>query len=265
MRTKTLLVAAAALAVSVATSMAQTTYSQNVVGYVNLTVPAHGFQLVANQLQNGSDANQTNNSVNTAFSGLVSDPNGVLNTTLYSWNGAGYNIYQYFIIADADTYFGADFGNGFYDPVGNLAPASLNQGSGSFLYNPSGSSLTATITGNVVQGTNHLTISTGFNIYSIVPPIAGGIASTNSWASFPGTSDPNGVNNDTLYQWNGAGYNIYQYFTIADADTYFGADSGNGFYDPVGNLVAASIPVGQAFFIKHFTAPVAWTTTFTVQ
>ena len=38
MRTKTLLFAAAALAASITASQAQTVYSQNVVGYINITV-----------------------------------------------------------------------------------------------------------------------------------------------------------------------------------------------------------------------------------
>jgi hypothetical protein len=252
------------MAVGVATSMAQT-YSQNVVGYYNIVIPAHHFQLVANQLKNGSDANQTNNNVSTIFSGLVSDANGVNNTTLYKWNGAGYNVYQYFTIADADAWFGLDSGNGFYDAIGNLITTPLNQGSGSFLSNPSANAITNTVTGNVVQGTNVISITTGYNIYSFVPPVAGGIATTNGFANFPGTSDPNDVNNDTLYQWNGSGYNVYQYFTIADADAWFGLDSGNGFYDAIGNLVPANIPVGQAFFIHHFTAPVSWTNSLVVQ
>src|ERR1035441_5236741 len=51
MRTKTLLIAAAALAVGVATSMAQT-YSQNVVGYYNLNMVA-GYNMVSVQLAVG--------------------------------------------------------------------------------------------------------------------------------------------------------------------------------------------------------------------
>ncbi len=267
MRTKILLSAVAALALGVASSMAQTTYSQNVVGYINSPIPAGGFGIFANQLINGSDPNQTNNSVNTMISsGLVSDPNGVVNTVLYYWNGHGYNVFQYFTIADADTYFGADFGNGFYDNGGALAPGTLNQGAGSFLFNPSGSPVTTTVVGNVLQGTNVVNIVQGFNLLSLSQPIATNIAAAVTYANFPGTSDPNGINNDVLYYWNGHGYNVFQYFTIADADTYFGADSGNGFYDNGGVLFTTPVPVGQAFFIDHLVAsPVTWTVTFTVQ
>ena len=60
MRTKTLLIAAAALAVGILASSAQT-YSQNVVGYVNVTLGDNAFWFLGNQLINGSDANKTNN------------------------------------------------------------------------------------------------------------------------------------------------------------------------------------------------------------
>ena len=66
MRTKTLLIAAAALAVGITSSEAQV-YSQNVVGYVNMTVPAGHYQIVGNQLINGSDANQANGDVQACF------------------------------------------------------------------------------------------------------------------------------------------------------------------------------------------------------
>src|ERR1039457_2066957 len=49
MRTKVLL-CAAALAASLASSMAQNVYSLNVVGYVNVTLPAFEFSCVANPL-----------------------------------------------------------------------------------------------------------------------------------------------------------------------------------------------------------------------
>lgn len=61
MRTKTLLIAAAAMAAGVATSMAQTTYSQNVVGYANVVLKGNGqFSLVANPFDDGNGNIQTN-------------------------------------------------------------------------------------------------------------------------------------------------------------------------------------------------------------
>src|SRR5665213_2280842 len=97
MRTKTLLIAAAALAAATISSQAQV-YSQNIVGYINTTVPngAHQFQFIANQLQTVT-ANGTNKIQDVfGFSALTSDPNGVTNTVLYYWNGAGYTLYTYY-------------------------------------------------------------------------------------------------------------------------------------------------------------------------
>ncbi|MCX7723419.1 MAG: hypothetical protein N2379_10260, partial [Verrucomicrobiae bacterium] len=65
MRTKTLLAAAAILAVPLATTVAQTNvYSQNVVGYINLTL-TNQITLVANQLD--LDGTGTNNTVLTVL------------------------------------------------------------------------------------------------------------------------------------------------------------------------------------------------------
>jgi len=55
MRTKTLFLAAAALAAGLATSMAQNVYSVNIVGYVNVTNPATAYTLFANPLDNGTN------------------------------------------------------------------------------------------------------------------------------------------------------------------------------------------------------------------
>lgn len=271
MRTQKLLVAVATLAVSAVTSMAQV-YSQNIVGYVNVTVPAHGFNLIANQLVSGSDANKTNNDINSLFSGLTSDPNGVNNTVLYKWTGAGYGIYQYFTGADFDTIVGNPPGTsvaGFYDGAGTLAAnVSLNQGSGSFLYNPSASGVTVTMVGTVPQTTNVIAVTPGFNIYSFYAPVATNLESSASLANFPGTSDPNGVSNDVLYLWTGNGYGISQYFTAADYDVIVGNPPGTtttpGFYDGAGTLISSTVPVGRAFFLRHYGATKYWTNSLVV-
>ena len=53
MRTKTLLLSAAVGAAGLVAASAQTVYSVNSVGYINLSVPA-GFSMIANQLDNGT-------------------------------------------------------------------------------------------------------------------------------------------------------------------------------------------------------------------
>ena len=77
---------AAALAAGVISSQAQTVYSQNVVGYVNVSIPAGKLQMVANQLDTGS------NTLDNVFqgTGLVSG-----STVVLEWTGAGYNQYTY--------------------------------------------------------------------------------------------------------------------------------------------------------------------------
>jgi hypothetical protein len=266
---KTLLAVAAALAASVISSQAQV-YSQNVVGYYNTITPTHKFNFFANQLTTGTDAAQTNDNVNLVLTnGFTSDPNGNTNSILYVWTGAGYGIIlTYFTVADADAYFGADFGNGWYDGNGNLSSQAITPGVAGFIYNGASGSITNTFVGTVPQGTNLLAIPTGFKTFSIVEPVSTNIDSVLT--AFPGTSDPNGNNNDTYYLWTGTGFGvILQYFTAADANTYFGAAAGNGFYD--GNGVnqdsnpADQPVVGAGFMIHHFVAPVTWTNVFNVQ
>ena len=77
MRTKTSILCAVLVAAGVATSMAQT-YSQNIVGYVNL-VQSPGFRIIANPL------NATNNDVSNLFQ---NPPPGL---AIYKFNGFGYD------------------------------------------------------------------------------------------------------------------------------------------------------------------------------
>jgi hypothetical protein len=268
MRTKTLLLSAAALAAGVLSSLAQSSnvYSLNVVGYYNVPVTANGYAFLANQLTNAA------NNVNTALTnGPRSDVNGIVNTVLFKWNGIGYNLYQFFTGPDADNFFliGPGSPNGWYDAVGNLAVATLDQGSGNYLFNPSGTAITNTIIGEVPQRAFSIPVVAGFNALSIAPPVATNF--DGAFASFPGTSDPNGTTNDVYFKFNGAGYNVVQYFTGPDADNYFliGPGSPSGWYDAIGNFQSTSptfIPkVGEAFFILHTGPTKTWTYSFTVQ
>src|ERR1700744_2623354 len=83
MRTKTLLIAAAALAAGVISSEAQV-YSQNIVGYINLPL-SPGYTLIGNQLS--TDLTGTNNTVASVFG-----TNLLVNTAVLAWEPgiAGY-------------------------------------------------------------------------------------------------------------------------------------------------------------------------------
>jgi len=86
MNTKTLLIAAAALAATVISSEAQV-YSQNVVGYANITCPPGQFSLIGNQFDTGS------NTLNNVLSaGLVSN-GGTGGTTASFWTGTAFSTW----------------------------------------------------------------------------------------------------------------------------------------------------------------------------
>lgn len=266
---KTLLAAAAILAVGGLASQAQV-YSQNVVGYVNLSVPSKGFSFVANQLVNGTDASQTNNDVEAVLTTgqYVSDPTGGGQcSTLYLWANGGYNIYQYFSAADASN-LGIGSSAGWYDGnyaflnVANGNAASLGQASGAFIYNNASTNINITLIGVVPQGTNVVTIAPGYTPVSVAAPISVDINSKG----FVGTSDPAGGGNcTTLYDWSSGGYNIYQYFSAADAAN-LGIGSAAGWYDGNYSLQTVADPVGQAAFIfQPSGAPTLyWTNSFSV-
>jgi hypothetical protein len=274
MRTKTLLIAAAVLAVGVASSLAQT-YSQNLVGYVNMTIGAGKYQIVGNTLVNGSDVGQTNNDINACLgAGFVSDPAGPpsgANSVYIAWGGAGYSApLYYFNAADATTWETFASPAGWYDDLGNYAAATLPQGKSAFVKNASGAPMTVTITGNVLQGTNTaITIATGYALYSLQQPI-----STNASVAGYGlpqglTSDPAGPPsglNDVLIGWGGTAFSVPLYwFNANDATTWETFASPAGWYDDLGNLAPAAAAVNQGFFILHHGAGVVWTNKFTVQ
>lgn len=266
MRTKTLLLSAAALLAGLLSTQAQNVYSANVVGYYNVSVPAHaggGYWFLGNQLSN------TTNDISVVLTnGPVSDPNGNLNTVLAIWNGTSYKNYYYFTDADALNNFGVSSGNGWYDLGGTFYHDPLDPGKGAFVINLQSTNINLTLTGQVPQGTNTAQVNLGYNAFAVVPPI-----STNlNGLSFPGTSDPNGNLNDVYAYWDPSlqNYRNLYYFTDADALNNFGFSSGDGWYDLSGNnhtTDSTYLPkVGQAFFMIHLMGGTSnWVYSFQVQ
>jgi len=171
MRTKTLLLTAALTAAGALSSMAQV-YSVNIVGYINLSIPA-GYSMIANQLNN-----QPDNKIATILASGVPD-----STTVYKFNGTGYDIDDY--IQDV----GWDFS-------GNIT---LNPGEGCFIHAPS--PFTATFVGEV-QLVSSPVITKGYSIMSSVIPQAGVLDTDLGLVP---------VDSDTVYQWGGTGYIINDY------------------------------------------------------
>ena len=271
---KTLLIAAAALAAGIITSQAQPVYSQNVVGYLNQTIPAMSYQIIGSQLINGSDAAQTNGDINaTLINGLVSSPldppNLHSNSQIFTWNGSGYVTYYYFNAADATTWEGAASPAGWYTGAGVPAAVNLNSGHAAFIFNHSTSPLTVTTVGTVAQGTNYATINTGYNLIALQEPIStnllvAGFGLPVNMTSSP-LDPPNLTRNDTLLSWNGTGFVTYYYFNAADATTWEGAASPGGFYTGAGVPMSAYPQVNQGFFLYHNGAPITWTNAYNVQ
>jgi hypothetical protein len=256
---KTLLIAAATLAAGVIAAQADAVYSQNIVGYYNVTVPVNGFALVGHQL----DLDGTNGISSIFASGLVSDPDAVKNTQIFLWNASSqqYQTLQYFNAADA----AADWSGaaGFYDTGGTYYNTPLPPGTSAFIYNyaNTSSNLTVTLVGTVPQKTNVYTIVQGYNLFTLTVPVVTNLCS--SLANFSGTSDPDAVNNDQIYLWNASSqqYQTLQYFNAADASADWSGVA--GFYDTGGTYYNVAPAVGSGFFIRHIASGTEyWTNSF---
>jgi hypothetical protein len=183
MRTKSLFIAAAALAAGIASSSAQV-YSQNVVGYINLTLN-EGFNMISAQLD--LDGTGTNNTVNTVFG-----TNVPIGTVVYTWNGSSW-------VSDVLSLKSGTWG----------APnQALNPGMGAFVDIPTGayggSTGTVTITGNVLQGSlvNPNIPGPGYNVVSSMVPLSGGLQTSLGYTPQPG---------DGVYLYTNNTYNFYAF------------------------------------------------------
>ena len=185
MRTKVLL-CVAALAASLASSMAQNVYSLNVVGYYNVTIPAGGLYMIANQL------NTTNNSLG----GVIPAPAD--GSQFYKYVG-GYHTYTYDGIAGA-----------WDDPT-----VTLNPGEGGFFKDNSGAGQVLTFVGEVLQNTSP----------GLVTPVPAGIlVAVSSQVPQQGTLTGDlklpPDDGDQAYVFNAGGFHTSTYDAIAgDWDT----------------------------------------------
>jgi len=187
MRTKTLLLIAAAAAAGIVSSNAQV-YSVNAVGYVNKTIPARGFALISNPLLAAT------NTIAALFTGQV--PDGF---QVFVWDVPT----KQFKFTSYDSLFG-------WDPVAT-ANGDLKPGSGVFVKNPTTANVTVTFVGEVPQG-NPLTT-----------PLVAGLQIVSSQVPQAGTAEALGyaaVQDDKIYQWDTTkqSYNFSQY------DATFGWD-----------------------------------------
>jgi hypothetical protein len=158
MRTKTLLLTAALVIASVATSMAQV-YSVNIVGYVNLSI-SPGFNLVANQLKvAGTPAN--------ALSAVI--PTAPEETEVLKYVSGNYT---------KDIFLGGAWLNAV---SGDPSTTTISPGEG-FFYNHVGATpTTVTLVGEVTLGASTVPLGAGFNLVSTVVPQAIELTPANSF------------------------------------------------------------------------------------
>jgi len=178
MKAKALLIAAAALAVDVVSSQAQSPNgSPQIVGFKNVPLAA-GYNLVANQLD--LDGTGTNNSIYTAVG-----TNLPANTQVLVWTGNGYATDK--LLA-----------SGKWLANNQIITNGMNPGTGFFLD-------VAVVTnvvfvGNVITGTNSYSINAGYQIVAPIGPVAGTLDTTNGYKPSP---------NDQILVYNpSTGYSI---------------------------------------------------------
>ena len=168
MKSKTLLIAAAALAAGVMSSSAAV-YSQNIVGYINASIPAGGYGLIQNPLDTG----------NNVLTNIIpaGNPSLPLNIKVYPFAGGTYPGY---------TLHASSWSSG-------ASGLLLNPGTGFFLFNPASTNITITFVGNVLTGTNLVPFVTGYNIVGCPTPLSGAVQTSLGLPA---------VLNDKVYQFN---------------------------------------------------------------
>jgi hypothetical protein len=234
MRTKTLLLAAALSVAGIASYAQSNVYSVNVVGYVNVTIPANKYALVSTPLNfTGAGGNNITNVVG----GTIPD-----GTFLFPFSGGSFQ--------DAEQYFD---GFGWFPGTTDLAP-----GSGYFVKTPASAGATLTFVGEVVQGPSTNALASGFSLkgskVAQSVPLGDLTTSEATTMHFP-AADNDAV---TFYDVPTQSYK--------DAIQYF---NGYGWFDPgpsgPGPVTGPSPGVAEAMFVFKPGAAANWTRSFTVQ
>jgi hypothetical protein len=224
MRTKALLLGAVIGALTLATSNAQV-YSVNIVGYVNVTIPAGpAFKMIQNPL----DCKVAGG--NTIANIWATPPNAV---TIYQWDPT--TVPPRYKINNYDVDFGWDNPDTLYAP-----------GEGFFVYNPVGApSFNVTFVGDVMTGDLSLPVYTGFTMAGSKVPQAGLMQSELNYVPGPEA--------ESIYFWDPTA--VPPRYKITTWDSDFLWDPG----EPQLNVGDA------VFIYRPAPSTKAWTRTFNVQ
>jgi hypothetical protein len=162
MRTKILALSAVLGALSSVSVMAQTNvYSQNAVGYINLTIPAASYSILTCP--------------------LICSPDNTLNTVLPNTNGQYKHatVYQMSNGVYTVTEVGVGTAANASGWSGGGADVTLSPGQAVFFYNSTAAAMTTTFVGTVPQGVLTNSLTPGFNLVGSIVPASGDLP-TNS-------------------------------------------------------------------------------------
>jgi len=231
MRTKSLLLAGAALAFSLAVSQAAPVYSQNVVGYANVPMANAGTYLLTVPFQIG--ASNGANEIWPLSGGNPTIPDG---SEILLWNGAGYNGY----LSDSTSTTLWDDPNTY----ANVAAPAIPVGAAFFLI--PGGNVTSTFAGSVavpISGTKTVTLNNAvIYLLSCYIPYSGSVSAGTSTGGGPALTYANGLPDGTeLLIWGGSGYTGY----LSDSTSTTGWDDPNTY----ANVAAPTLNVAEGFFM----------------
>jgi hypothetical protein len=240
MRTKTVLLSALLGALGSVSVMAQTNvYSQNAVGYINITCyPTY----------------------NIISCPLIGSPDNTLNTLLNNSSGAynGDALYFYstssgYTINEAVPAFLSPDGSGWSLGSSTNFGSCINPGQGVFFFSAPSTNVTLTFVGTVPSGPVTNTLNVGYNLVSSIVPMSGDLYSN-------GVSQFNNSNpGDTIYVYTGASQ---QYTEIYSTLPSFITGSTNLWPNPPGDPTLSY--VAEGFFYFSASAPIGWVENFSV-
>jgi len=239
MRTKTILMSALLGAIGTVSAMAQTNvYSQNAVGYINVTIYS-GYNLISCPLLTSPD--QTLNTLFPNGTGTGGPYNG---DTIYFFSAAnGYSSTQGKVVGTGGTGWSAGASTNIISP-----------GEGIWFFN-AGATTNVTFVGTVPTGPMTNAVQTGYNLISSVVPMSGDLYS-NSISAFTNVNL-----GDTLYVFDPTQQTYtFSYQTVNPTIAHNGGSpwkaSAGG--DPV-------IPnVGEAFFYFTAGSTINWVENYSV-
>jgi len=240
-----MILGAAVIAAGVASSMASSVYSVNVVGYINVTLYP-GFNLVGNQLD--VDGVDTVGTVLNAGTPTSADGIELLKFSADNYNAAYYDGSAQVLPQP-----------GWWDAnTGNASTNTIPPGTGFFIFNSKSSNVVITMAGTVLQGTNSLSVPAGFTLMSTQDPVAITLdtTATNNFPALDGMEYLTFTNTG-----HGGNYATPDYYDATEQVL-----NSPGWWDANTTLQVFPTPaVGQGYFIFNNHSGTNWTRSFQVQ